>query len=86
MKPAKWELIDRYGMRCMLCGKEFSYKEINFHHIKPKYVFKQDGLKPDDSADNGSILCVKCHCKIHEYLWWDDEYQLLTEIILQNKK
>ena len=85
MKLTKVLLLETYGKRCMMCGKKFPLKKLQWHHIKPKYVFKSEHLEPDDSFENGAILCASCHTLIHKYLWWDDKYQLLTEIILQNK-
>ena len=85
MKLTKETLLRRYGKRCMMCGKRYAVNYLRWHHILPKYVSKANHEPPDDSVDNGAILCVSCHVMIHEYLWWEDEYQLLTEIILQNK-
>jgi 5-methylcytosine-specific restriction endonuclease McrA len=86
MHETKYALIQRYGLTCMLCGKHFPYRQIQWHHIKPKYVSKRANKPPDDSIENGSLLCLDCHARIHEYGWWDDEYQLLTEIILEYKE
>lgn len=85
MHPTKYLLICKHGSRCMCCGEEKPLKELQWHHIKPKYVSKANHEEPDDSYENGSILCLRCHIDIHRYLWWDDEFQLLTEIILRNK-
>lgn len=86
MHPMKYELIVKHGTRCMCCGKNRLLKELQWHHIKPKYVSKANHELPDDSYANSSLLCLKCHVEIHKYLWWDDEYQLLTELILRNKE
>lgn len=85
MHTTKYTLICNHGLRCMLCGEEKELKELQWHHIKPRYVSKACHEEPDDSPENGAILCKKCHVEIHRYLWWDDEFQLLTEIILRNK-
>lgn len=85
MKLTKELLLKRYGKRCMMCGKRYPLKLLQWHHIKPKYVYRHNNKPPDDSTENGAILCVSCHAIIHEYVWESDEYQLLTEIILQNK-
>ena len=85
MHTTKYTLICNHGLRCMLCGEEKELKELQWHHIKPRYVSKACHEEPDDSPENGAILCKKCHVEIHRYLWWDDEFQLLTELILRNK-
>lgn len=86
MHPTKAELIRVNGLRCMLCGRKVPYSNIQWHHVKPKYASKQEGEEPDNSYFNGSLLCINCHALVHEYLWWDDEYQMLMDMILENKK
>jgi len=85
MHETKALLIVRNGLRCMGCGRTVEYKDIQWHHIKPRYVYKAEHVVPDDSYENGALLCKRCHVELHRYLWWDDEYQLLTEAILENK-
>lgn len=86
MHETKRLLIINNGLRCMLCGKEVPYNQINWHHIKPKYVSKMYCELPDDSYENGSLVCVTCHAIIHQYAWWDEEYHQLMEIVKDNKK
>ena len=85
MSSVKKALLKEYGNKCMMCQKKFPLRLLQRHHIKPRYVFKQNGEQVDNTKENSSILCVSCHTMIHEYLWEDDEYQLLTEIILKTK-
>lgn len=85
MHPTKQELLNINGPRCMLCGKIYPLRELQWHHIVPKYVTTFMGRPPDNSYENGSILCLKCHARVHEYLYWDDEYQFLTDVIEDNK-
>lgn len=85
MKLTKELLLKRYGKKCMICGKNYPLKYLEWHHIKPRYLFKRNGKPPDDSIENSAILCANCHTMIHKYMWEDDEYQNLTKIILQNK-
>lgn len=85
MHETKQELIARHGLRCMYCGKEVKYKDIQWHHIKPKYASKANHEEVDNSYENGSLLCTKCHMAIHKYLWWDEEYQIMTEVIEDHK-
>lgn len=85
MHETKCKLIVEHGLRCMMCGHEKALKDLQWHHIKPKYLSKANHEPPDDSYENGSLLCKECHVKLHRYLWWDDEYQLLTELIISNK-
>lgn len=86
MNETKVLLILVNGLRCMGCGKDVPLKEIEWHHIVPRYVFKQNHLPIDNSYENGSLLCRRCHVEIHKYLYWDDEYQKLTDLIEDNKK
>ncbi|MBQ8299908.1 MAG: HNH endonuclease [Clostridia bacterium] len=86
MHATKALLILRNGLRCMGCGKVAEYKDIQWHHIKPKYASKANHEPVDDSYENGSLLCKRCHIEIHKYLWWDMEYQLLTDLIEDNKR
>ena len=85
MHETKALLITRNGLRCMGCGRVVSYKDIQWHHLVPKYVSKINKQPPDDSYENGSLLCIRCHVEIHKYLWWQDEFQLLTDLIEDNK-
>ena len=86
MHITKKLLLMAHGDRCMMCGKYDKLKNLEWHHIVPSYVRRLDHLPPDDSLENGAILCKKCHKMLHMYWWWEDEYQLLTEIILENKE
>ena len=86
MHQTKCELIMRNGLKCMGCCKEFPLKDLQWHHLKPKYVSKANHEQQDDSYSNGSLLCRKCHAEIHKYLWWDDVFQTMTSIIEGNKK
>lgn len=70
----------------MLCGKEFPYRLINWHHIKPKAVCKSLNEQIDNSYDNGCLLCLSCHAFVHTYDYWSDEYQYYMDVIRQNRK
>lgn len=85
MHETKAQLILLNGMKCMGCGKATRLKDLQWHHIKPKYVSKACHEEPDNSYENGALLCKRCHVTIHKYLWWDKEYQLLTDLIEDNK-
>jgi 5-methylcytosine-specific restriction endonuclease McrA len=85
MHETKQELIVRHGLRCMYCGREVKYREIQWHHIKPKYVSKANHEEADNSYENGSLLCTRCHTAIHKFLWWDEEYQEMTRVIENHK-
>ena len=86
MHETKALLITRNGLRCMACGKEVEYKNIHWHHIKPKYVFKANHEPVDNTYENSALLCIRCHIELHKFLWWDDEFQVITSIIEGNKK
>ena len=85
MHETKALLIVKHGLRCMGCGKDCELKDLQWHHLKPKYVSKAYHESPDNSYENGSLLCKRCHIEIHKYLWWDNEFQLLTDLIEDNK-
>ena len=85
MHETKALLIVRNGLFCMACGKLVPYSEIQWHHLVPKYVSKTYKQPPDNSYENGSLLCKRCHVEIHKYLWWDEEFQMLTDLIEDNK-
>ena len=85
MHPTKCELIIRNGVRCMGCGREVPLNDLHWHHLKPKYVSKHNHEPQDDSYENGSLLCKNCHIEIHRFLWWDDEFQVMTSMIEGNK-
>ena len=84
MHETKCKLIEKNGLRCMYCGEEVPYNQINWHHIKPKYISKMYGELPDDSYENGALVCLNCHSKIHQYAWWDEEYHQMMKVIEGN--
>ena len=86
MHETKALLIVRNGLRCMGCGREVELKDLQWHHIVPKYVSKVNKQPPDDSYENGALLCKRCHIEIHRYLFWEEEYQMLTDLIKDNKQ
>lgn len=86
MHDTKAKLIVENGLRCMLCGKEVPYQQINWHHIKPKAVCKFYNEPIDNSYDNGALLCLDCHAYVHTFYYWSREYQALMATIRRNKK
>lgn len=86
MHPTKELLIKQNGFKCMLCGKTVPYREINWHHIKPKAVSKYLGEPIDNSYENGSLLCLDCHYYVHTFYYWSKEYEELMRIIRRNRK
>lgn len=85
MHPIKRLLIERNGCKCMLCGREVPYELINWHHIRPKCWFKEQGLPIDNSYENGSLLCLDCHAYVHTLDYYDQEYGILMKKIYKNK-
>lgn len=85
MHETKALLIMRNGLYCMGCGRETKLKDLQWHHIVPKYVSKLNKQPPDNSYENSSLLCKNCHIQIHKYLYWDEEYQMLIDLIEDNK-
>lgn len=86
MHPTKAKLIANNGLRCMYCGRTVTYKEINWHHIKPKAVCKYYGEPIDDSYENGSLLCLDCHAYVHTLYYWSNDYRRAMDVIRRNKK
>lgn len=86
MHPTKAELITRNGLKCMICGKEFPYKQIQWHHIKPRAVSKYLNEPADDSYENGALLCIDCHAFVHTLYYWSYEYNLMMDVVRRNKK
>lgn len=86
MHETKALLIEKNGLRCMLCGRDVTYREINWHHIVPRYQAKREGREPDNSYENGSLLCLNCHSYVHSFDYKDPEYQALMKKVNQNKK
>lgn len=85
MHSTKAQLITNNGLRCMYCGRQVPYREINWHHIKPKAVCKFLKEPIDDSYENGSLLCLKCHAYVHTLYYWSREYQEAMDVIRRNK-
>lgn len=86
MHSTKAQLITNNGLRCMYCGRQVPYREINWHHIKPKAVCKFLKEPIDDSYENGSLLCLDCHAYVHTLYYWSREYQEAMNVIRRNKK
>lgn len=86
MHDTKRILIERNGLKCMLCGKEVPYSQINWHHIRPKAVCKYYGEPIDNSYDNGALLCLDCHAYVHTIYYWNPLYEKVMQKIRKNKK
>jgi hypothetical protein len=61
----KQKLYERQEHRCPLCGEEFTYKEMELHHILPWARFPE--LK--QSIRNSVMLCRHCHKEVHCNPW-----------------
>ena len=86
MHETKALLITKNGLRCMLCGKEVPYRQINWHHIKPKAVCRYYNEPIDNSYENGALLCLDCHAYVHTLYYWSYEYQATMKRIINNRK
>jgi len=75
----KEQLIREFGHICFHCGFDVG-KKIQFHHVIPCYA------GGSDYYNNGSLLCPKCHPKLHIFQFGTDEYTEFTNIILQYKE
>lgn len=86
MHETKARLILNNGLRCMLCGEEVPYNQLNWHHIKPKSVCKHLNEAIDNSYENGALLCLSCHSFVHLFQYDSQEYKDITRLILLNKR
>lgn len=86
MHPIKQLLIERNGCKCMLCGQEVEYEQLNWHHIIPKSWCKRNNLPIDNSYDNAALVCANCHAYIHRFDYGDKAYEELTKKMRKNKK
>lgn len=86
MHPTKARLIVDNGLRCMLCGREFPYKALNWHHIKWKSISKENNEPIDNSYENGVLLCLSCHHLVHTYEYDSQEYKSLMCIAQSRRK
>lgn len=85
MHETKALLIVKNGLRCMLCGRGVPYRQLNWHHIKPKYVCKMNNEPIDNSYENGALLCLECHDFVHSFEYNSQEYQDLMMLIKRKK-
>lgn len=85
MHNTKYELIKRNGLVCMLCGRECDYKMLEWHHIIPKHVCKEQHKPIDDSYENGSLLCLTCHTYVHLLEHDKQEYDNAMQIVKMHK-
>jgi len=51
------ETVNRYGTQCMCCGIHPKPKNLNVDHIKPRKLFPELALDPE----NLQILCGRCN-------------------------
>ena len=86
MHPTKAELINANGLRCMLCGKEFPYRQLSWHHIKWKSICKKNKEPIDNSYENGLIVCVSDHAYLHTLDYDSEEYHKLMEFGISQRK
>lgn len=74
-------LFDKYGLRCEVCGKEFSRAELTAHHI----IMKSKG----GGVTEGNILiaCYNCHFGRINHMEYDsDEYWELMNKSLEHRQ
>lgn len=86
MHETKAKLIEKNGLRCMLCEKKKPYRELQWHHIKWRSICKQEGIPVDNSYDNGALLCVMCHSFVHTLDYNSKRYQQLMEKVKSNRE
>lgn len=86
MHETKAKLIEKNGLRCMLCEKKKPYRELQWHHIKWRSICKQEGIPVDNSYENGALLCVMCHSFVHTLDYNSKRYQQLMEKVKSNRE
>jgi hypothetical protein len=55
MKMLRRERIKQLGLKCQCCGVD--NKRLDLHHF--------DGSKTNHTTVNTTLLCHKCHCRVH---------------------
>ena len=86
MHETKAKLITNNGLRCMLCGEQFPYWQIQWHHVKWKSVCKKENIPIDSSYENGVLLCVMCHSYVHTLEYDSKKYKKLMERAVSNRE
>ena len=80
LQMVKQSLFSKYGLRCEVCGKEFSKAELTAHHI----IMKSKGGKATE--DNILIACCNCHFgKINHMRYNSKEYWELMKKSLAHR-
>lgn len=57
----RWNVYNKQGGICAMCGKHLEYKKCELHHVLPFNNF----LKYASDESNMEVLCHKCHKSIH---------------------
>ena len=78
----KAELVIRRGGKCQKCGYSINQSALVFHHRDPSQKkFNISGVRLtntprallDAEADKCDVLCVNCHCELHDEEGWVHE-------------
>ena len=81
LRAIKEQLYMKYGMRCEVCGRQFSKSKLTGHHI----IEKCRGGKITE--DNILIACYHCHfVVINNMVWGSEEYWKLMNQSLEHQK
>ena len=68
--------------KCFECGKPVTVKnKMNIHHLIEKRLQKYYGLINLDNTENGVILCLECHSKVHTNIDFAQKTKAQTFII-----
>lgn len=80
IRQNKLALIEKYGRKCMLCGRTLAKENTTYHHIVPLYAGGTDDI------ENGAILGdTCCHRDLHRHDYQSNFYQL-TVLLIKDKK
>ena len=86
MHETKAKLIEKNGLRCMLCGEDKPYRQLQWHHVKWKSICKKEHIPVDNSYENGVLLCVMCHSYVHTLDYYSLEYRELMQEAISNRE
>jgi predicted restriction endonuclease len=56
---ARQIILEKYNNKCSSCGTNY---DLCIHHIDLNGIYSK---KPNNDINNLTILCMKCHSKLH---------------------
>lgn len=72
------ELYDKCGRKCTVCGDKH---QLHIHHIDHNgRNNKEKGLPENNSLDNLTLMCIKCHGSYHSKLNWESNRKTTIDL------